>query len=167
MALNDEINEKSINLAIRVGKLTAASIKKALEMLIKQLEQGANEITKPKEPELKQGKQTYNQLKRHHDGLTPLELSSPHLRLLNSEMKRAKIDFAVVKDGKGKYTLFFKGKDEGEMTRAFNKYTQKVISRANVKPSIGKTLEAAKAAAKALESGREKVKDREMGARGR
>ena len=165
MALNDEISEKSITMAIRVSKITAAELKKIIDKLIAQLEQGVNEAGKSiKTPELKQGKQTYKQLKRHHDGLTPLELTDPNLRFLNREMKRAKIDFSVAKDGKGKYTLFFKGKDVDEMTRAFKKYTQKVVTRANGKPSINKTLAAAKAAAAALEAGRDKVKNRSKGA---
>lgn len=170
--MQDEINEKSINLAVSVGKATAAELKKAIEKLLADLKSGkySNENIKKtflgeQSAEPKQGKMTLNQLKKHRDGLTPLELTDPNLRLLNREMKKAKIDFSVVKDGKGKYTLFFKGKDADEMTRAFNKYTQKVVKRANNKPSINKTLAAAKAAAQALNAGRDKVKNKDRGAR--
>jgi len=166
--INEEINDQSFSVAARVSELALGELRKIIEKLTEKIKQDMNGITQTiKEPELKQGKQTYSQLKRHRDGLTPLELTDPNLRFLNQEMKRAKIDFAVCKDGKGKYILFFKGKDADEMTRAFKKYTQKVVTHANGKPSLNKTLAAAKAAAKALESGREKVKDREMGARGR
>jgi hypothetical protein len=93
-----------------------------------------------------------------------LELTAPHLRLLNKEMKKAKIDFSVSKDGKGKYLLHFKGRDVDEMKLAFKKYTQKLVTLDNGKPSINKTLTAAKALAKTLDAGRDKVKNRSKGA---
>ena len=165
MALNDEISEKSITMAIRVSKITAAELKKILEKLIAQLEQGMNEAEKSiKTPEPKQGQQTLKQLSRHNDGLSTMELTDPNLRLLRREMKKNNIDFAAVRDGKGKYTLFFKGKDADSMTHAFQRYTQKTVKRVNGKPSINKTLTAAKAAAAALEAGRDKVKNRSKGA---
>lgn len=38
--LNEEINEKSINLAVRVGQLTADELKKAIEKLLADLKNG-------------------------------------------------------------------------------------------------------------------------------
>lgn len=133
--LNEEINEKSLNLAVRVGKITADEIKKALEKLIAELEKGMTQaktpgISKdPKTPELKHGKQTLKQLQKHNDGLSTMELKDPNLRQLYRAMKKDGIDFAPVKDGKGKYTLFFKGKDADSMTHAFKRYTQKIVTR--------------------------------------
>jgi hypothetical protein len=164
--INEELTEKDINLAIRIGKISYDVIKKAVEKLIAALEEQLKTPTVvDKTPELKHGKQTLNQLKKHHEGLTPLELTDPNLRLLNSEMKKAKIDFSVSKDGKGKYLLHFKGKDADEMTHALKKYTQKLVKLEKPKPSISKTLAAAKAVAKTLEAGRDKVKNRSKGAR--
>jgi hypothetical protein len=40
-------------------------------------------------------------------------------------MKQNGVDFAPVKDGKGKYTLFFKGRDADALTHAFTQYTKK------------------------------------------
>ena len=171
MAMNDEVNEKSINLAVRVGQLTAGEIKRAIEKLIADLSEGnylgKNLVESDKSTEPKHGKMTLNTLKKQNDGLTPLELTDPNLRLLNREMKRAKIAFAVEKDGKGKFILYFKGKDADEMTLALKKYTQKLVKLAKTKPSIGKELAEAKEAAKALNVKLEKVKDRSKGARDR
>ena len=155
---NDEINEKSINLAVRVSKLTADEIKKALEKLINVL----SSPDKKPEPELKPGKQTLKQLSKHNDGLSSMELTDPNLRLLYREMKKHHIDFAAVKDGKGKNTLFFKGKNADVMTRAFNQYTQKVIRHEN-KPSIKKSLAAAKKLAQSLNNQLDRVKNRSKG----
>lgn len=169
--MQDEISEKSLNLAARIGKLTADEIKKAVEKLLSDLKQDKYS-TKTKtaqkhktNPELKHGKQTLKQLSKHNDGLSTMELTDPNLRFLYREMKRHNVDFAAVKDGKGKYTLFFKGKDADSITHAFNRYMAKTVARANRKPPIQKLLAAAKAAAKALEAGRDKVKNRSRGAR--
>ena len=168
--MNDEINEKTINLAVRIGKLTADEIKKALEKVLADLaakkESPAKTPEKPKDPELKHGKQTLKQLQKHNDGLSSIELKDPELRRLYRHMKKNNIDFAAVRDGKGKYTLFFKGKDADVMTHAFKRYTEKVVSRAE-KKSIKLELKEAKAAAKALDAGRGKEKNKNRGARDR
>lgn len=169
MAMHEKVNDKAINLAVSISKLTAAEIKKAVAKLLTELETSLNGLTVQKEkadktPELKQGKQTLKQLSKHRDGLSTVELNSPDLRLLYRSMKRHNVDFAAVKDGKGKYTLFFKGKDADSVTHAFKQYTQKLVNRANA-PSIGKMLAAAKQAAQALNAGRDKAKTQSKGAR--
>ena len=166
--MHEEINEKSINLAVRVGKLTADELKKALDKVLASMKPQpgkAKTAAKSKTtPDPKRGKQTLKQLSKQNAGLSSVELKDPNLRLLNSTMKKHGVDFAAVKDGKGKYTLFFKGKDADTLTHAFKQYTGKLTQRAN-KPSISKTLAAMKAAAQALNAGRDKVKNRDKGAR--
>ena len=101
--LNEEINEKSINLAVRIGKLTYTELKKALEKLIGELQQGMDKtVDILKDPELKHGKQTLKQLSKHDGGLSTVELKTPDLRILQRSMKKHNVDFAAVKDGKGK-----------------------------------------------------------------
>lgn len=170
--LNEEINEKSINLAVRVGQLTADELKKAIEKLLADIENGKypgkSIVERNKSgkntPGLKHGKMTLKQLKKHNDGLSSMELKDPNLRLLYREMKKQDIDFAPVKDGKGKYILFFKGRDVDELTLAFKKYTKKLV-RLNKGPSINATLAAAKQAAQALNNQRGKEKNKDRGAR--
>jgi len=163
--INEEINDQSISVAGQVAQLTYDELKKLIEKLTVKLDEWKkNPAVMDKTPELKEGKQTLEQLKKHRDGLTPLKLTDPNLRLLNREMKRAKIDFSVSKDGKGKYILHFKGKDADEMTHAFKKYMEKLIKLDKGKPSINATLTAAKEAAQALNAGRDKVKNRSKGA---
>ena len=168
--MQDEINEKTVNLAVRISKIAAAEIKKALEKLIAQLEQGKTktpDVPKdPAEPELNKGKQTLRQLQKHNEGLSSIELKDPELRRLHRAMKKDNIDFAVVKDGKGKYTMFFKGKNADEMTHAFKRYTEKIVKIAD-KRAIKVDLREAKAAAKALDTGRNREKNRGKGARDR
>ena len=192
--MQEEIVEKSVDVAVRITNLTLDLILKALDAIIKGLEEkpgekpldAAKDPQTPEKPELKQGKQTLKELHKHNEGLATIELTDPNLRDLHKSMKKADIDFSCVKDGKGKYTLFFKGKNAEEMTNAFKRYTEKVTARADIqagkkvarddkqakrtavreeKQSIKQELKEAKAAAKALDKGRDKVKNRSKGAR--
>ena len=169
--INEELTQKEFNLAIRIGQTGANEIKKALDKLLATLEtQVKNKAINfanglDKDPPLKHGKQTLKQLQKHNAGLSTVELKNPNLRQLHREMKKSGIDFSAVKDGKGKYTLFFKSKDAATLTRALKGYTQKLVTQQN-KPSIKKAITAAKdAVAKALTTGRDKVKNIVKGAR--
>jgi hypothetical protein len=170
--VQDEISEKALNLAVRISKLTAGEIRKALEKLLADLKSGnypgkkiADTLDPNKTPKPKHGKMTHRQLKKRSDGLSVVELTDPNLRLLQREMRKKDIDFAVEKDGKGKYILYFKGKDVDDFSVAFKKYTQKTVALANRKPPIKKLLAAAKVAAQALNAKRDKVKTKTRGAR--
>ena len=186
--INEELVSKSAEVGFRISNLTLDLILKGLDALIKGLEKKDEKPLDPaqdapKEPELKSGKQTLKQLHRHNEGLASIELTDPNLRELNKACKKKDIDFSVVKDGKGSYTLLFKGKNAEEMTSAFKKYTEKMVNIADKKAARGEKkaekaadrsekksiraeLKEAKAAAKAREAGRDKVKNRSKGARG-
>jgi hypothetical protein len=165
--MQEEINEKTTALAARVGKATYDEIRKAMEKLLAELQNKGKTATKTdKKPELKHGKQTLKQLSKHNDGLSTVELKEPQLRLLYREMKRHNVDFAAVRDGKGKYTLFFKGKDADSITHAFKSYAARVVKREN-RPTIAKALAAAKTMAQKLAQNRDREKNRGKGARDR
>ncbi|GHU86937.1 hypothetical protein FACS1894217_07090 [Clostridia bacterium] len=161
--MQDELNDKTVNLCAQVGKITANELRKAIDKLTAELKKDV-----PKQSyttELKHGKQSLKDLSKHNAGLSSIELTDPNLRLLKRTMDKHGVDFSPVKTGKGKYMLFFKGHDADAMTHAFNAYTQKLVKQAE-HPSIGKTLSAAKAAALALNAGhgkdKHKSKEREL-----
>jgi hypothetical protein len=160
--MHEEVNEKAINLVVSIARLTADELKKGTDKLISDLER--QKAGKPSE--LKQGEQTLKQLNRHHAGRSSVELTDPNLRLLKHEMNKKSVDFAVEKDGKGKYLLYFKGNDTDAMTQAFKNYSRKMVKRSKGQ-SIDQTLTAAKEAAKKLNQSRNKAKSRDKGARGR
>jgi len=167
MALHEEINDKSISLAARVGKLTADELRKALDKILADMKNKSvtkNTVKTNNTPELIHGKQTLKQLSKHNAGLSSVELKDPDLRLLFRTMKQNGVDFAPVKDGKGKYTVFFKGRDADALTHAFQQYTKKLTGKIK-KPSISTTLSAAKQEAKSLAANHDKVKNRDKGAR--
>ena len=189
--MQEEVVSKSVEVGFSISKISLDLILKGLEAIRKGLEEkpkdaanNAKDPQTPTEPEVKHGKQTLKSLHKHNDGLSTIELTDPNLRELQKSMKKADIDFSVVKDGKGKYTLFFKGKNADEMTSAFKRYTEKVTGIADKKAvrgerkaekaaareekqSIKAELREAKAAAKLLNEGRSKEKNKSKGARDR
>ena len=167
--INEEITQKECNLASRVADMGIQEIRKAIDKIMADLAQRKNKAspTPGKTPEVKSGKMTLKELQKQGAGLSTVELKDPHLRLLNKTLKKHGVDFSAVKDGKGKYTVFFKGKDADTVTHAFKQYTQKLVKmdKGMGKPSINKALAAAKALAQSLNAGRDKVKDISKGAR--
>jgi len=129
--MQEEIVDKSVDVAVRITNLTLTQILKGLDAIIKGLKKkpeekpldAAKDGQPPKEPEVKHGKQTLKQLHKHNEGLSTMELTAPNLRELHRAMKKADIDFSCVKDGKGKYTLFFKGKNAEEIRAMRNPQT--------------------------------------------
>ena len=155
--LHEEVNREELQLGAKVANLTAREIKKALDKLLAELKNHKQNI-----PTVVHGKQSLKELSAQNAGLSSMELKSPDLRQLNREMKKAGIDFAPVKTGKGEYLLFFKGRDADAMTHAFNQYTKKLVKQAE-KPSIRKLLADFKDKAAQLNAGRDKVKNRSKG----
>ena len=172
--INEEVAGKSVEVGFRISNLSLDLILKGLNFISDKLKNKPGEKTPEmptakqdgaaEQPELKSGKQTLKELHKHNEGLVTMELKDPNLRDLYKEMKKNDIDFSVVKDGKGKYTLFFKGKNAEEMTNAFKKYTEKTLAKAE-KKAIKAELKQAKKEARELDTGRDKEKKKSRGAR--
>ena len=86
--MQEEVVDKSIDIAVRVTSLTLSQILKALEFLTKKLEEKPGDRTPETptankdgaDPDLKHGKQTLKNLHKHNEGLSTIELTDPNLR---------------------------------------------------------------------------------------
>jgi len=78
--INEDMTQRECNLAVRVGSLATNEIKKALDKLLAELEaqKKGKSQGQSKQPELKKGKQTLEQLQKHNEGLSTIELKDPH-----------------------------------------------------------------------------------------
>jgi hypothetical protein len=158
--LSEDVNDRSVNLAVRVGNLSGRTLRKAIGIILAAIK---NNNKMPKDEKVKYGRTTLKQLQRQNDGLSTVELKQADLRLLNKTMKKHGVDFAVTKDGKGKHTLFFKGKDVDSVTHAFEQYAKKVLKQSKDKPGIKATLADAKKISQSLSQNRDKEKNRNRG----
>ena len=154
--MQDEVNEKTIALYIKTGKLTAQTLQKAMKTLLAQMKK-----QKDKTP---QGKQTLKQLMKQNAGVSNIEITKDNIKAFESTAKKYNIDFSLkkVKGEQTRYLVFFKGRDADVMTAAFQEFSAKKLNREK-KPSIRKALAAAKDKAKQLNAARDKVKKMDRG----
>ena len=154
--MQDEVNEKTIALYIKTGKLTAQTLQKAMKAI---LSKGKKELSKPP-----QGKQSLKQLMKQNAGVSNIEITEGNIKAFESTAKKYNIDFSLkkVKGEQTRYLVFFKGRDADVMTAAFQEFSAKKLNREK-KPSIRKALAAAKDKAKQLNAARDKVKKMDRG----
>ena len=156
--MQDEVNEKTIALYIKTGKLTAQTLQKAMKAI---LSKGKKQLAKPP-----QGKQSLKQLMKQNAGVSNIEITEGNIKAFESTAKKYGIDFALKKDtteNPPRYLVFFKGRDADVLTAAFKEFSAKKLNKEQ-KPSIRKALATFREAAKQLNANRQKTKhkDREV-----
>ena len=156
--MQDEINEKTIALYIKTGKLTAQQLQKAMKLLLAQMKKQTGKAP--------HGKQTLKQLMKQNAGVSNIEITKDNIKAFESTAKKYGIDFALKKDSTEtppRYLVFFKGRDADALTAAFKEFSAKKFDREK-KPSIRKALAAFREKAKELNASRQqtKHKDREV-----
>ena len=156
--MQDEINEKTVALYIKTGKLTAEVLQKAMKAALAQAKKQIG-----KQPH---GKQTLKQLMKHNTGVSNIEITKDNIKAFESIAKKYGIDFALKKDATEtppRYLVFFKGRDADALTAAFKEFSAKKLTQ-DKKPSIRKALAAFREKAKELNASRQqtKHKDREV-----
>ena len=155
--MQDEVNEKTIALYIKTGKLTAQTLQKAMKAI---LSKGKKQLAKPP-----QGKQSLKQLMKQNAGVSNIEIAEDNIKAFESTAKKYGIDFALKKDATEsppRYLVFFKGRDADVLTAAFQEFSAKKLTQEQ-KPSIRKALAAFKDKAKQLNADRQKVKNQTRG----
>ena len=155
--MQDEVNEKTVALYIKTGKLTAAVLQKALKKLLSQ--------AKKKQQSIPHGKQSLKQLMKQNTGVSNIEITADNVKAFESTAKKYSIDFALKKDtteNPPRYLVFFKGRDIDVLTAAFKEFSAKKLTQ-DKKPSIRKLLTSLKEAAQRRNAQREKVNNKDRG----
>ena len=155
--MQEQVNEKTIALYIKTGKLTADTLQKAIKSLLNQMKK-----QKDKQPH---GKQTLKQLMKQNTGVSNIEITEDNIKAFESTAKKYGIDFALKKDtteNLPRYLVFFKGRDADVLTAAFKEFSAKKLTQ-DKKPSIRKLLSDFKEKAAAMNAQRAKVKNKNRG----
>ena len=168
--MQEEVNEKTIALCIKGGKISADILKAAMRKLLQEMERSkAKSQQKTQEKQAKEtnvtkrGKQSLNSLMKRGSELTNIEITDKNIRSFERIARKYVIDYSLKKDKSEdppKYMVFFRAKDEAVMTAAFKEYTGATLLKTN-KISIRKRLhQAIEKAAKHRELEKTKQKDR-------
>ena len=153
--MQDEVRDKSVALAIRVGKVGGRLTADLLKYAIRRY------MADSKNPKVPHGKQTVKQLVRQGAGVQNIEITDKNIKSFERVARKYGVDFAVKKvPAEGKYLVFFKARDADALNAAFAEYTAKTVRRGK-KPSVRKALRHFMEMAKGQEQA--KVKNRERG----
>lgn len=117
--MQEEIENKTINLAISTTKLTAQTILKAGMAYLRG-------HSKPR------GKQSIKKLVGQNKGVTNIDIEKTAIRGFERYAKKYGIDFAITKDKSvvpPKYMIFFKAQDSDALTAAFQEYSASVLQK--------------------------------------
>ena len=153
--MQEEVDQKTIALSMKTGKLTAQVLQAALK---KYLQHRAESKTT-----LHHGQQSLKQLKKHGAALSNIEITEANIGAFKPCAKKYGVDFALRKDKTTQpphYVVIFKSKDADNLEQAFREFTAKTLSKEQ-RPSIRKVLTAAKQkAAQQPKRAKEKIKQR-------
>ena len=140
--MQEEVENRTVSLAIRSSKLTADVLKKAItKYLAYRIEKSkAKAVMKPT------GKQTVKELIGQNQGVSNIEITEKNIKGFDRVARKYGVDYAVKKDTSGeipKYLVFFKARDADALTAAFTEFASKEKNRE--KPSVIKHLRDLKA----------------------
>ena len=161
--MQDEVNEKTMALCIKGGKISAQILKAALTKLLAEIEKKQQSKKMGGQNRCKRGKQSIKSLQQSGAQLTYIVVTDNNIKSFDRVARKYGIDYSLKKaekEGKTEYLVFFKAKDVDVMTAAFKEYTG-VSLKKEQRQSIRKKLEQAKErVAKHREITKEKMKDR-------
>ena len=137
--MQEEVDSRTVALVITSAKLTGRVMMSAISRFL------AHHVVKKEQKAevIPHGKQSVKQLIGQNQGVTSIESNDPDIKAFEKVARKYGVDYAIKKvrddDGKHKYVIFFKGRDNDAITSAFREYTVKVMEKAK-KPSILKKL---------------------------
>lgn len=156
--MQEEVDQKTIALSMKAGKLTAQVLQAALKKYLQHRAKGKTT--------LHHGQQSLKQLKKHGAALSNIEITDANIGLFRPCAKKYGVDFTLRKDATTQpphYIVIFKAKDADNMEQAFKEFTAKKLQREE-RPSIRKDIAASKekAAVRNADRAKEKFKGRGM-----
>lgn len=137
--MQEEIENRTVNLAISTTKLTARGIirlaAKGLAYIKRKSREAALKNEKP------DGRQTIQQLIGQNQGVTNIDISQTDLKGFEKYARQYGVDYAITKDKSvfpPKYLVFFKARDADAMTAAFNAYSAEVLAKSKRLSTLSK-----------------------------
>lgn len=161
--MQEEIENKTVTLAISATKLTGRVLKAAIAKYLAHCKEKKQQKARDA-PVKPSGKQTVKQLIGQNQGVSNIEITDSNIKSFERVARKYGVDFAVKKDrttSPPKYLVFFKGRDADALTSAFKEYTAKEVKNANKdKPSVLEQLRKLKAKVLALAPDKSRSKEK-------
>ena len=155
--MQEEVDQKTIALAVKTGKLTAQVLQAAIRKYLAARQKGTGKAH--------HGQQSLRQLKKDGSALSNIEITDANIAAFKPCAKKYGVDFTLRKDKTTQpphYIVIFKSRDADNLEQAFKEFTAKKLSR-EAKPSIRKALSVLReAAGRNVQRAKEKIRERGM-----
>lgn len=125
--MQEEIEHKTVNLAISTTKLSARTLLRGMQFLLRQYDKHAS-----------QGKQSMKRLVQQNRGVTNVEIQKTGIKDFDRYAKRYHIDYSIQKDlscTPPRYLIYFKAQDTDALSAAFKEYSASVLDKTK-RPSV-------------------------------
>jgi hypothetical protein len=169
--MQEEVNEKTVALCVKGGKISAEILKTAMRKFLHSMEQARSEKGKKhtrapnqKKDVVSHGKQSIKKLQKGGSQLTNIEITEKNIKSFEKVARKYGVDYSLKKDKSvtpPRYLVIFRAKDVDTMTVAFKEYAG-VAMKKEQRVSIRKKLQLAKERV-AKHREREKSKDKDRG----
>ena len=127
VTMQEEIEHKTVNFAISTTKLSARTLLRGMQFLLRQYDKHAS-----------QGKQSMKRLVRQNRGVTNVEIQKTGIKDFDRYAKRYHIDYSIQKDlscTPPRYMVYFKAQDTDALSAAFKEYSASVLDKTK-RPSV-------------------------------
>ena len=159
--MQEEVENRTVTLAVRSAKLTGDVLKQAIsKYLAYRKEKSRSKTALSVKPS---GKQTVKELIGQNQGVSNIEVTEKNIKGFERVARKYGVDYAVKKDSSGdipKYLVFFKARDADALSAAFTEYSRKAEKKKE-KPSVIKLIRSLKP--KELTKDVNKVRNKDKG----
>ena len=128
--IQEEIEQRSVTLAISTTKLTGRVLKAAITKYLNYLKEASRSKSSP--GVYPKGKQSVKQLVGQGQSVDNIEISYRNIKDFDRVARKYGVDYAVKKDRAEtppKYLVFFKAKDIDVLKAAFKEYTADTVRK--------------------------------------
>lgn len=150
--MQEEVEHKTVNFAISSTKLTARTLLRGMQFLLRQYDKHAS-----------QGKQSMKRLMQQNRGVTNVEIQKTGIKNFDRYAKRYHIDYAIQKDlstTPPRYMIYFKAQDTDALSSAFKEYSASVLDKSKRPSVLAKLHELAQTIANLPDKVRHKEEER-------
>lgn len=147
--MHEEVNDKTIALCVRTGRMTTGILRSAIMMMLREQHYRRRYGMQHSEEAgvTFHGKKSLKQLVSEGSELTNIEITNSNIRSFEKVARKYGIDYSLKKDKSEdppRYLVFFRAKDVDVMTAAFKEYagiSMKKDQRRSVKRKLQKALD--------------------------
>ena len=150
--MQEEVEHKTVNFAISSTKLTARTLLRGMQFLLRQYDKHAS-----------QGNQSMKRLMQQNRGVTNVEIQKTGIKNFDRYAKRYHIDYAIQKDlstTPPRYMIYFKAQDTDALSAAFKEYSASVLDKSKRPSVLAKLHELAQTIANLPDKVRHKEEER-------